>query len=109
MRRNIELSRGLVFSQRVLIALLDKGMSREEAYRLVQEHAMAAWQEGKSFRALLEADTEVAARLPRAELDALFDYEYYVRYVDQVFERVGLVPQEVAPQGQTQGLAPRSI
>jgi adenylosuccinate lyase len=109
MRRNIELSRGLVFSQRVLIALLDKGMSREEAYRLVQEHAMAAWQEGKSFQALLEADAEVAARLPRDELDALFDYEYYVRYVDQVFERVGLVPQEVAPQGQTQGLAPRSI
>ncbi|MFW6150021.1 MAG: adenylosuccinate lyase [Chloroflexota bacterium] len=94
MRRNLDLSRGLVFSQRVLLALIDKGMSREQAYGLVQEHAMRSWQQGKSFRSLLQGDPQVTAVLAKSELDPLFDYSYYVRYVDMVFRRIGLVSDE---------------
>ena len=90
MRQNVELTRGLVFSQRVLLALVEKGMAREEAYGLVQRHSMHAWDEGLDFREILRSDPLVRARLPGAELEALFDYRYYTRYVDETFARVGL-------------------
>ncbi|MEX2246136.1 MAG: adenylosuccinate lyase [Dehalococcoidia bacterium] len=90
MRRNLELTQGLVFSQRVLLALIECGMSREEAYGIVQGHAMRAWKERVPFRGLLEADAEVRKHLPAASLDELFDYEYYTRFVDESFRRLGL-------------------
>jgi len=90
MKRNMELTRGLVFSQRVLLALIDKGLSRQHAYELVQRNAMKAWQEDKNFPTLLKADTEVTDSLPSAELEKLFDYQYYLRYVDEIFQRLGL-------------------
>ncbi len=90
MKCNLELTRGLVFSQRVLLALIDKGLSRQKAYELVQRNAMESWRENKDFLSLLQADSEIAACIPAGELESLFDYEYYLRYVDEVFQRLGL-------------------
>ena len=96
MLANIESSRGLVFSQRVLLAMIDKGMAREAAYELVQRNAMRAWDENEDFRQLLRADTDVLGSLSTAELDELFDYDYYTRYVDDTFDRLGLLPAKRA-------------
>jgi len=90
MKRNMELTKGLVFSQRVMLALIDKGLKRQKAYELVQRNAMKAWKGNKSFLNLLKADPEVTAVLPQGELEPLFDYQYYLRHVDEIFERLGL-------------------
>ena len=90
MKKNIELTKGLVFSQRAMLALIDKGLSRQKAYEIVQRNAMKSWEENKDFRKLLKVDPEVAEILPEPELDSLFDYQYYLRYVDDIFERLGL-------------------
>jgi adenylosuccinate lyase len=109
MRRNIETSQGLVFSQRVLIALINKGLTREEAYKMVQDPAMKAWEEKKGFLSLLEADRRITAHLSKKELDFLFDYGYYLKHVDEVFERLGLSKLKKAKQAGAESLAPRSI
>jgi adenylosuccinate lyase len=85
MRRNLESSHGLFFSQRLLLALVDSGLSRDEAYRLVQRHALRAWDEEQDFRELVRADRELAGRV---DLDAVFDLNAYTRHVDTVFERL---------------------
>ncbi len=91
MRENIEMTQGLVFSQRVMLALIDKGLSRQEAYGIVQRNAMQAWKERRSFRQLLDAEPDVTSRFSAAELDVIFDYGYYLRHVDDSFRRVGLL------------------
>jgi adenylosuccinate lyase len=85
MRRNLEASHFLFFSQRVLLALVESGLSRDDAYRLVQRNAMRAWEEDQDFRELVRADSEIARRL---ELDTIFSLEPYTRHVDTVFERL---------------------
>jgi adenylosuccinate lyase len=90
MRRNIEKTHGLVFSQSVLLALTKKGMKREDAYRIVQSHAMNVWQDGKDFRSTLESDPEVKKFLDEKELDDVFDRAKSLNHVDYVFERLGL-------------------
>ncbi len=90
MWHNIELTRGLVFSQRVLIALLESGLSRERSYEIVQACAMRSWDESADFRDLLRQEPEVTDRLPGDELEAIFDYNYYMRYVEDSFMRLGL-------------------
>jgi adenylosuccinate lyase len=85
MRRNLESSHGLFFSQRLLLALVESGLTRDEAYRLVQRHALRAWDEEQDFRELVRADRELAGRV---DLDALFDLTAYTRHVDTVFERL---------------------
>jgi adenylosuccinate lyase len=95
MQRNLELTQGLVFSQRVLLALIDKGLSRQEAYKLVQDNAMQAWRadahgERTPFLDLLCVDEGVARHLSRDELAPLFDYGFFLRHVDESFRRVGL-------------------
>jgi adenylosuccinate lyase len=90
MRRNLELTQGLVFSQRVLLALIDTGLSRQDAYGIVQGHAMRAWKERAPFRALLESDANVTSRLDAAKLDEIFDYGVYTQHVDDSFRRLGL-------------------
>jgi len=90
MQRNLELTQGLVFSQRVLLALIEKGLSRQEAYKLVQDNAMRAWRERTPFLDLLCEDEGVMRRLSRDELASLFDYGFYLRHVDESFRRVGL-------------------
>jgi adenylosuccinate lyase len=85
MRANLESSGGLFFSQRLLLALVESGLARDEAYRLVQRHALRAWDEGLDFRQLVRADEELAARV---DLDSVFDLRAYTRHVDVVFERL---------------------
>jgi adenylosuccinate lyase len=110
MHRNIETSQGLVFSQRVLIALINKGLTREEAYKMVQDNAMKAWQQRKDFLSLLEADRQITAHLSKKELNSLFDYGYYLKHVDEVFERLGLSKaSKKAKRAKIEGLAPRAI
>jgi len=90
MRRNLEITQGLVFSQRVLLALVEKGLKREQAYELVQRNAMKAWKERVPFLGLLKADHDVTARLKAKELEALFDYNFYLKHIDEIFARLGL-------------------
>ncbi len=99
MRSNLEMTRGLVFSQRALMALIDKGMSRQEAYELIQRSAMRAWEGGQDFRKLLGADPAVTDLLNKKELDSLFDYSYYLREIDHIFERAGLAGEAPATNG----------
>ena len=109
MRGNIELSQGLVFSQRVLIALINKDLTREEAYKMVQDNAMKAWGEKKDLLSLLEADSRVTANLKKSELNSIFDYGYYLKHVDEVFDRLGLSKLKKVKQAGVESLAPRSI
>jgi adenylosuccinate lyase len=88
MRANLDRTRGLIHSQRVLLALTQKGASREQAYRLVQRNAMKAWEAGADFLAGLKADAEVTALLSPAELEPLFDLGYHTKHVDTIFARV---------------------
>ncbi len=88
MARNLDRLGGLIHSQRVMIALTQKGVSREDAYAIVQRHAMAVWQGKGDFQALLAADPEVANALKPAELAALFDLGYHLKHVDTIFARV---------------------
>jgi adenylosuccinate lyase len=88
MRRNLAALGGLVHSQRVMLALTQAGMSREDAYRAVQRNAMQAWENGEDFRALLQADQEVSRRLPAKRLAAQFDLAYHTKHVDAIFKRV---------------------
>ena len=97
MRRNLELSRGLYFSQRLLLALVETGLSRDEAYRLVQGHAMRAWEEELDFPELVRADGEIGERLDPAALDAIFDLGHYTRHVDTVFERLTAITNKEEP------------
>lgn len=88
MRENLNLTRGVIFSQMVLLKLIEKGMSREAAYAVVQKHAMRAWKTGKEFKALLLKDREVTACLSRKELDAVFRVENFLGHIDFIYKRV---------------------
>jgi adenylosuccinate lyase len=90
MRENLEKGGGIVHSQRVLLALTQAGVSREDAYRLVQRSAMTAWQGGGDFKALLLADEEVTKALPAERVEACFDLEYHLKHTDLIFQRLGL-------------------
>jgi adenylosuccinate lyase len=112
MKKNMDITKGLLFSQRVLLALIDKGLDRQQAYRLVQRNAMEAWRRNKRFLTLLRADPEVVAVLPADELEPLFDYRYYLRYVDDIFERLGITEaqrKDKTGRAEPGALAPRSI
>ena len=90
MKSNIEITKGLVFSQRLMLALVERGMRREKAYKIVQDHAMRTWDEEHGFQDLVRSDSEIARHMTEDELDAIFDYGYYVKYVDDVFGRLDL-------------------
>jgi adenylosuccinate lyase len=96
MLRNIAASHGLVFSHRLLLALVAAGLDRGDAYRIVQRHAMRAWDEDRDFRTLVTADPEISSRLDAAALESVFDLEATVQHVDVVFERL----QALAHQGE---------
>jgi adenylosuccinate lyase len=91
MAENLERSHGLIYSQRVLLRLTETGLPRQTAYELVQKHAMRAWRERRPFLELLAGDSDVTARLSPDELKACFDPAWYLRNVDAVFRRVGLL------------------
>jgi adenylosuccinate lyase len=94
MEKNLNKTKGLIYSQRVMLALIDKGLSRQEAYKIVQRNAMKSWEGGRDFLKLLEADKDIVAILPPEELEPLFDYKYYLRYVDEIFKRLGLTENQ---------------
>jgi len=90
MKKNLEKTGGLIFSQRVMIELIKKGLTREKAYRLVQKHAMVTWKEGKDFRELLLKDKEVTKALKPYQINKCFELDYYLRNVKKIFKRAGL-------------------
>jgi len=107
MLRNLEITHGLIFSQKVLIALINAGLKREEAYRIVQDNAMKVWQDGKEFSILLKEDNRVTTILNEKSIDAVFDYNFYMKHVDTVFQRLGLSELKGMPT-QVEKLAPHS-
>ncbi len=90
MKRNMKATYGLIYSQRVLLKLIDKGMSREKAYDVVQPKTAISWESQIPFRDLIEGDTEIMSLLTLEELDDAFDYHYHLKNVDEIFNRVGL-------------------
>lgn len=90
MKRNMDRTFGLIYSQRILLALIDKGLVREEAYDTVQPLTARAWDEQTAFRPLVEANEKITSLLSEAELADCFDYNYHIQRVDEIFERCGL-------------------
>jgi len=90
MVRNMEITRGLIFSQPLLLALIDKGLTREEAYHLVQRCAMACWKTGEDMHAAVKKDKEIQKHLMPDEIDACFDLKRQLRNINAIFKRVGL-------------------
>jgi adenylosuccinate lyase len=97
MRRNLDSSHGLFFSQRLLLALVDAGLARDEAYRLVQAHAMRAWEEERDFTELAREDKEIAKHLDAGALDTVFDLDSYTRHVDVIFDRLQTLTRKEEP------------
>jgi adenylosuccinate lyase len=90
MKANLEISKGIIHSQAVLLALTRKGLTRENAYALVQRNAMKTWAGTKTFRELLLADADVRRHLKRREIEKLFDLRIHLRHVDNTFKKVGI-------------------
>ena len=94
MEQNLDLGGGLVYSQRALLALVEKGMARDTAYRVVQNCALRAWDEGLSFRDLLGADPAVGETLSATEIEAIFDHSWHLKNIDTTFARVGITEEK---------------
>ncbi|HGO5512597.1 TPA: adenylosuccinate lyase, partial [Streptococcus suis subsp. hashimotonensis] len=90
MKRNMESTFSLIYSQHVMLSLIEKGMTREEAYDLVQPKTAQSWDNQVDFKPLLEADERVTAKLSQEEIDELFNPDYYAKRVDDIFARLGL-------------------
>ena len=90
MKRNMDKTFGLIYSGRVLLKMIDTGMSREAAYDLVQPYTAKAWDEQTQFRPLLESDATIMSRLSKEDLDDAFDYHWHLKHIDDIFKRVGL-------------------
>ena len=88
MQSNLDKLGGLIHSQRVLLELTQKGMTREESYAAVQRNAMPVWLEGKDFRNLLKADSAIEKYLNHNEIDELFDMSFHMKHIDTIFSRV---------------------
>jgi len=94
MEENLWSSHGLFFSQKLLLALVEAGLGRDEAYRLVQRHALRAWDESRDFRELVRSDAELVSRV---DLDGVFDLSTYTRHLDVVFERLHALARKEEP------------
>lgn len=90
MKRNMDRTLGLIYSQRVLLTLIDKGLAREEAYDTIQPKAMESWEKQVPFRTLLDNDDKITSLLSKEELDECFDYHHHLKQVDYIFDRLGL-------------------
>jgi adenylosuccinate lyase len=88
MLQNLQLTRGLVFSGQLLLALTQKGVSRENAYEWVQRNAMKVWDQNENFKDLLRKDADISSHLSAEEIDGVFKFETYLRNVDTIFDRV---------------------
>jgi adenylosuccinate lyase len=87
MRENLEKTKGMTSSEAVLLELVEKGLTREEAYKLVQRNAMKVWEDGADFREVLLSDAEISSHLTEEELDSCFDLKHHLRFVDEIFQR----------------------
>ena len=87
MLENIELTKGLLFSQRTMLLLIEKGLAREDSYKIVQENSMKTWDNGLDFRELISNDHRVTDIVSPQELTELFDYSHYTKYVDDIFDK----------------------
>jgi adenylosuccinate lyase len=90
MRYNLDSSGGLVFSQQVMLKLVEVGFDRQAAYKIVQKHAMKAWRERGSFIENLKTDPQVVAHLNEEQLKAIFDYNYHFKYIETAYKRLNL-------------------
>ena len=90
MKKNMDKTLGLIYSGRVLLKLVNSGMTREAAYDLIQPYTAKCWAEQIPFRPLLEADPTIQKQLSKKDLDDAFDYHWHLRHVDDIFKRVGL-------------------
>ena len=88
MMRNLEKTEGLIFSQSVLLALVDKGITREEAYKLVQKNAMQSWTKGKDFLTLLKKDKKIGALLKKNEIDKIFNLNAQIKILHIIYKRI---------------------
>jgi adenylosuccinate lyase len=88
MNRNLMKYGGIIFSQRVLLELVDKGLAREEAYAMVQDAALKAWEEEGSFRENILKDKRIAGLITESEMDSLFDVSYHLKHVDTIIKRL---------------------
>src|SRR5208282_3401602 len=88
MLANLKSTHGLVFSGQLLLDLVESGVSREDAYRLVQSHAMRAWKENLDFHELIVNDPEISGRVPRAKIESAFDLQRQLKNIDKIFARV---------------------
>ena len=88
MKSNLEITKGMIFSQRVLTKLIEGGLSREESYTIVQTHALTTWEDGSDFRDLLNADSKVISIINKKELNDLFDYSFYTKNIQAIFDRL---------------------
>jgi adenylosuccinate lyase len=93
MRKNLDKTGGLIFSQRLMIALIKEGLTREDAYRLVQKNAMLSWKEGKDFNALMLEDKDIRKRLSVHAINRCFELDYYLRNIDIIFKRTGITDE----------------
>jgi adenylosuccinate lyase len=91
MKLNLEKTLGLTFSQRLMLGLVEKGLRREQAYEMAQRNALISWQEKTDYRKLIKADQEIAEYLTDAELEEIFDWQAYLKHIDQIFQRAGLL------------------
>ena len=90
MMANIEITNGLIFSQRVLLALIEAGLQRERAYEIIQNCSMQSWEDGSDFRQLILSEKDVVNSLDKYIIESIFDYKYYTRHVDASFARLGI-------------------
>ena len=90
MKKNLELTGGLIFSQLLMLELAKKGLSREDAYALVQRNALRAWENGDNFKELVLKDADITAKMTREAIENCFQLEYHLKYVDEIFARVGI-------------------
>ena len=90
MTENLEITKGHLFSQRTMLKLVEKGMSRDDAYKLVQNYSMKSWDEKLDFRELISGDSQVKILLSQSDLEDLFDYKSYTKYIDEIFVKAGL-------------------
>jgi adenylosuccinate lyase len=88
MKENLNRMKGLVFSQQLLLALAESGLSREDAYQLVQFHAMKVWRENVDFQSLIQNDARISEALGQEKIKEIFDLNYHLKYIDDIFDRV---------------------
>ena len=94
MKANLEMTGGLIFSEGILLKLVKKGASREEAYQMVQRNAMRAWEGNRDFQELVRKDSEIAKYLNEEEIKSIFSLKHHLRWGDKILERLGISPGE---------------